>query len=191
MGIIFIGPPGSGKGTQAKLLSERLHLTLFGMGDTLREAVQLKTPAGQQAAPYVAAGQLVPDEVVNQIVRERFDRDDRPVHFLMDGYPRTVTQARVFEQILNKHKLVLDAVVQLVVDDEEIVKRLRARGREDDKEETVRQRLKVYHQTHRELLDYYRNQGLLLPVDGTGDVNAIHERLMAELKRLESKKSKT
>lgn len=127
MRLILLGPPGSGKGTQAKLLSEKLGLEHIGTGDILREAVQRQTPAGLRAQPYVANGQLVPDDLVNEIVAERFCRDDRPERFVTDGYPRTLPQAAAFDLVLRQQFLDLSAVVSLVVDDEEIVHRLGGR----------------------------------------------------------------
>ncbi|HMC64743.1 MAG TPA: adenylate kinase [Gemmataceae bacterium] len=127
MRLILVGPPGSGKGTQAKLLSERLGLTHIGTGDILREAIQLQTPAGKQAEPYVTSGRLVPDTIVNELVADLFRRRDRPERFVMDGYPRTVQQAAFFDEVLRQHSLDLAAVVSLVVDEEEVVRRLSGR----------------------------------------------------------------
>src|SRR6516165_7129050 len=127
MRLILIGPPGSGKGTQAKLLSKEFGLCHFGTGDILREAVRLNTPAGKQAHPYVSSGQLVPDDLVNELVADRFRRDDRPEHFVMDGYPRTLAQAASFDQVLRQQFLDLNAVILLDVDDEEIVRRISGR----------------------------------------------------------------
>jgi len=127
MRLILHGAPGSGKGTQASLLSHRLSLVHIGTGDILREAVRLNTPAGKLAQPYIAAGQLVPDDLVNEMVADRFRRDDRPDRFVMDGYPRTLAQAASFDQVLRQQFLDIDAVVQLLVDVEEIVSRLSGR----------------------------------------------------------------
>jgi len=212
MRLILIGPPGSGKGTQAVLLSQRLGLAHISTGDMLRDAIRRGTPAGLQAQPFVTSGQLVPDDLVNQIIADYFRRDDRPEKFVMDGYPRTLPQAMAFEQILRQQFLGLDAVVLLEVDDEEIVRRNtgrlvcphcgwsyhltfkppRAAGicdncgtkliqREDDKEETVRRRLQVFHQTHGELLDHYRRMGLLRQVEGTGDIETIYANIVKAL----------
>jgi adenylate kinase len=215
MRLILVGPPGSGKGTQAKLLSQRLGLFHFGTGDILREAVRLNTPKGQMAKPYVLSGRLAPDDLVNELVAERFRRDDRPERFVMDGYPRTLAQAVSFDQVLRQQFLNLDAVVLLEVDDEEIVRRLSGRWscpnpgckatyhttfnpprvpgicddcgtalvqREDDKEETVRRRLVVYHQNNINLLAHYRAQGLLRKVCGLGDIEGIYANLVGAIK---------
>jgi adenylate kinase len=127
MRLIFIGPPGSGKGTQAKLLSQRLGLRHFSTGDILREAILRQTPEGRLASPYVSTGRLVPDEIVNEIINARFRAKDRPECFVMDGYPRTVPQADSFDQALRAHGMGLDAVISLKVDDDEIVRRLGGR----------------------------------------------------------------
>ena len=127
MRLILVGPPGSGKGTQAKLLSERLGLVHIGTGDILREAVRLGTPAGRLAEPYVKSGKLVPDDLVNELVADRFRREDRPENFVMDGYPRTLAQAASFDQVLRQQFLDLNGVILLQVDDDEIVRRLSGR----------------------------------------------------------------
>jgi adenylate kinase len=125
--MILLGAPGSGKGTQAKLLCERNNLEHISTGDILREAIRSETPVGVRAQPYVHSGQLVPDEVVNDLIAERFARDDRPTGFVMDGYPRTLAQAIAFDQTLQRHGLNLTAAVLLRVEDEEIVRRVSGR----------------------------------------------------------------
>src|SRR5579862_1086160 len=127
MRLILIGPPGSGKGTQAKLLSLRLGLAHISTGDMLRDAIRHATPAGRKAQPFVNSGQLVPDDLVNQIIADFFRKDDRLESFVLDGYPRTLPQAMSFEQVLRQQYLGLDAVVVLNVDDEEIFKRMSGR----------------------------------------------------------------
>lgn len=127
MRLILIGPPGGGKGTQAKLLRKKFNLCHIATGDLLREAVRLDTPAGRLARPLVAQGGLVPDDLVNEMIAERFRRDDRPDRFVMDGYPRTLAQVAAFEQVLRQQYLDLTAVVLISVDDEEIVQRLSGR----------------------------------------------------------------
>jgi adenylate kinase len=127
MRLILLGPPGCGKGTQAKLLAERQNLAHIGTGDILRDAIRLQTPAGQKAEPFVKNGKLVPDALVNDIVADLFRRDDRPERFLLDGYPRTLAQGVSFDQVLRQSFLDLTAVVHFVVSDEEIVERLAGR----------------------------------------------------------------
>jgi adenylate kinase len=127
MRLILVGPPGSGKGTQAKLLSQRLNLAHIGTGDILREAVRQNTPLGKLASPYIKSGQLVPDDLVNEVVAERFRRDDRPDCLVMDGYPRTLAQAQSFDQVLRQQFLNITAVLLFEVDDQEIIRRMTGR----------------------------------------------------------------
>ncbi len=209
MRLVLIGPPGSGKGTQANLLSERLNLFHFGMGDLLREAIRLKTPAGQHAAPFVSKGQLVPDDVVNEMIAEQFDRDDRADRFVMDGYPRTIAQAKAFDVILEQHQIQLNAVIHFKVDDEEIVRRLSGRRmctqcgsnfhvifrkprvegqcdrcgglleqREDDTEETVRDRLQIFHANEKQLIDHYQQKGLVKKIFAENDVETVYNEIV-------------
>lgn len=123
MRLILLGPPGCGKGTQAELLSQRHRLEHIGTGDLLREAIRLRTPMGNRAHPYVAAGKLVPDDLVNDLMAERFRRADRPERYVMDGYPRTLAQAVSFDQVLRQQHLDPTGVVLFHVPDEEIVRR--------------------------------------------------------------------
>jgi adenylate kinase len=127
MRLVLLGPPGCGKGTQAKLLCERNGLEHIGTGDILREAIRQQTPAGLRAHPYVEKGQLVPDDLVNDVIAERFDLSDAPEHFVMDGYPRTLAQAVAFDGVLRQHFLDLSAVILFQVSDEEILARVSER----------------------------------------------------------------
>jgi adenylate kinase len=213
MRIILFGPPGSGKGTQANLLKERLQFAHISTGDILREAVRLGTPTGKKAEPIMKSGQLVADEMVNEMVADRFRRPDRPQRFMMDGYPRTLAQARFFDDLLRQLGLDLTGVVFLEVNDDEIIRRLTGRWtcpkcqapyhaqskppkktgicdicgtallqRADDKEETVRQRLKVYRTSTADLAPYYRQRGLLHEVPGQGDIETIYKAIEKALK---------
>lgn len=210
MRLVLIGPPGSGKGTQAKLLSEKFSLSHISTGNILREAVRNDTQAGRQAHPYFSKGNLVPDELVNRVVRHHFEVVDGLEDFVMDGYPRTVGQAAEFDRILGEHGFELDVAVAIVVDDEEVVQRISGRRvcatcgatfhllyrpprvggvcdicaskleqREDDREETVRTRLRVYHQTNERLLEYYRRQQKLSEVSGEAEPEAVFARIAA------------
>jgi adenylate kinase len=127
MRLILLGPPGSGKGTQAKFLCERRHLVHLGTGDILREATRQGSPAGKLAAPYIAAGRLAPDDLVNELVNDRFRRADRPDAFVMDGYPRTLAQAHSFDVVLRQRHLDLQYVIFVKVADELIVQRMSGR----------------------------------------------------------------
>lgn len=181
MRLIFLGPPGSGKGTQAKLLCQRMGLTHIATGDILREAVRQGTPLGMQARVYMDQGQYVPDDLVNAIIAERLSRPDRPEGFVMDGYPRTLAQAQALDELLSQLDLPLDAVVLLKVPDEEILSRIRGRlvqeRRSDDSEETLRARLKLYNETLPEVIEFYRRKGLLRELNGQGDVESIHQAI--------------
>jgi len=212
MRLILLGPPGSGKGTQAKLLSKRLGLAHISTGDILREADRLETPDGLKARPFMQAGKLVPDDIVNEIVANRFRRDDRPERFVMDGYPRTLAQANSFDQVLRQQFLNLDAVVYFNLDDEEIVRRLGGRmscpkcgetyqipnkppkvegvcdvcqtpliQRDDDKPETIRHRLKIFHGQTEDLINHYRAAGILRELKALGDVETIHNQIRTML----------
>ena len=214
MRLILLGPPGSGKGTQAQLLCKRLGLEHVGTGDILREAIRHRTATGQRVKPFVESGKLVPDELVNDLVADRFRRADRPERFVMDGYPRRLAQAKAFDRILQEQNLDLTGVVSLAVDDAEIVRRLSGRWscpqpgckatyhvvnnppkvagicdrcgtklvqRDDDKEETVKERLRVYHGNTVELIPYYRARGLLREVTGSGDIEEIYATILRAL----------
>jgi adenylate kinase len=216
MRLILIGAPGSGKGTQAKLLKERLHLVHIGTGDILREAVRTGSPLGHLAEPFIAKGQLVPDDLVNEVIADRFRQPDRPDRFVMDGYPRTLAQAASFDEVLHQQSLKLTAVLLFQVEDEVIVKRMTGRWscrhckatyhlvnnpprrpgicdvcnnrlveREDDREETVRERLRIYHQNTEGIVAYYHAQGLLRPVAGEGSIEQIYMRILQILKQAE------
>jgi adenylate kinase len=127
MRLVLVGPPGSGKGTQAERLCERLHLTYVGTGDILRDAIRRQSPIGKQVEPLMRQGLLVPDPVVNDVVAELFQRPDRPERFVLDGYPRTYAQAVAFDALLRQQFLALDAVVNLTIPDDEVVRRISGR----------------------------------------------------------------
>lgn len=177
MRVVFVGPPGSGKGTQAALLRERLGLTYIGTGDTLREAVSQGTEVGNRAKTYIDAGQLVPDKIVNDLVAERLRRDDSPANFVLDGYPRNGAQARSFDALLRELDWPLSAVILFQVDDEVVVKRMLARQRADDTEDTARVRVKLYRDAARELVGHYRDQRLVHEINAGRPVEHVYARI--------------
>jgi len=212
MRLILVGPPGSGKGTQATLLCSRLNLEYIGTGDILRAAVRERTKLGLEVESYLNSGKLVPDGLVNDLVSERFRREDRPERFVMDGYPRTLAQAAAFDTVLRQQFIDLTAVVLLKVEDDEIVRRLTGRRtcprckrtyheifnppkvpevcddcgsrlvqRPDDREETVRERLRIYHRSTMEIIPHYRAQGLLREVPGVGGIEEIYQAIVQQL----------
>lgn len=171
--LVLTGPPGSGKGTQATVLSKIFGAPHLSTGAILREEVKNGTELGKQAHPYMQAGQLVPDHLILAMVEQRINT--LPA-FILDGFPRSVSQAEKLDQML---KTPLTAVASLDCDDEVLVKRLLERGREDDTEEVIRQRLKVYHEQTKPVLHHYSEQGLLQPVPGNGSVGEV-ARFLAE-----------
>jgi adenylate kinase len=182
MRLVFLGPPGCGKGTQAKLLRERHGVVSVGTGDILRAAIRHGGELGQKVEPYLKSGQLVPNGLVNDIVAEFFHRDDRPTRFVMDGYPRTLAQATWLETMLYGIGLALQHAVLFKVSDEEVVRRLSGRlmaeGRADDGEETVRHRLAIYHASADELIGHYGDAGLLREIDATADVETVYRSIV-------------
>jgi adenylate kinase len=182
MRVIFIGPPGAGKGTQAKLLCQRNGLEYIGTGDILRYAIKERTTVGERARPYVESGGLVPDEVVNELIAERFRLTDRPARFVTDGYPRTLQQAVSFDRLLEQYSLPLTAVLVMQVDDNEIVQRLMSRKRADDNMETVRSRLLIHHREVEEVVPYYRARGIVHEVHGIGEIEQIYTSIVKILK---------
>ena len=182
MDLILFGPPGAGKGTQAKVLQEERGLVQLSTGDMLRAAVAAGTELGRKSNAIMDRGDLVPDDLVIGIIAERLEKPDCATGVIFDGFPRTVAQAKALDTMLAGHGRKIDAVIELKVDDEAMVGRMESRVREnpgaaraDDTPETLRKRLKVYRQNTEPLLDFYRGQGKLVTVDGMaaiGDVSA-------------------
>jgi adenylate kinase len=172
--VVLLGPPGSGKGTQAQRLCARDGLLHLSTGDLLRAAAAEGSDLGRRAAPVMAAGGLVPDDLVTALVAERVRRAGPGAGFVLDGYPRTVGQADDLDRALGDDGL--DAVVRYLVPDAELVRRLLARGRADDTEDVVRERLRVYRERTEPLVARYRRSGLLRDVDALGPVEAVEER---------------
>ena len=181
MRIIFLGPPGSGKGTQAKFLAERLGVPAISTGEILREAVRLGTPLGLRAKAVMDAGELVSDELMISLIEGRLAMPDASRGFILDGFPRTVAQAGALERLLAGNGQALSAVVNLSVPDAVVVDRLHGRaveeGRSDDRPETILERLRVYQEKTEPLAGFYRGRRLLTDVDGMGDIAEIADRI--------------
>lgn len=177
-----MGPPGAGKGTQGELLARRLGIPRYSTGDILRQALADRSPMGLQAERFMHAGELVPDKVMLGIIGEALEGEESSAGFLLDGFPRTVAQAKGLQELLASKALGLDAIVNLSVDDAEIMKRLSARGRKDDLVETIRRRLQIYRAETKPVLDWYAGTDVrVVPVEGVGDIDEIQARILDSL----------
>ncbi len=180
MNLIIFGPPGAGKGTQAGFISCSRNAAHISTGDLLRDAVKRKTQTGMAAKGYMDKGELVPDEVVIEIIGEKI-KDLNGAGFLLDGFPRTLEQARALDDMLESRQVAIEAVLSLGVDEDEVVKRLLKRaeleGRNDDDERIIRNRLEVYRNQTLPLADYYDSRGVFHSIDGTGTVEEVRERI--------------
>jgi adenylate kinase len=179
--LLIVGPPGAGKGTQAARIAERLDIPTISTGDIFRANIANGTELGTQVKAIVDAGDYVPDTLTNALVTDRLNKADAAGGFLLDGYPRTPEQVRYLDELLGSHGHSLDAVLRLVADQDEIVRRLRKRaleqGRADDSEEAIRHRQEVYRRETEPLVAMYRDQGLLVEVDGLGTPDEVTERI--------------
>jgi len=214
MNIIFLGPPGAGKGTQAKILVEKYGIPQISTGDMLREHVKKGTELGKKAKEYMDKGQLVPDEIILSMVKERLSQPDAQKGFILDGFPRTVAQAEALDKMLEEMGRKIEYVLALIVPDDELVERLTGRRtckncgmmyhikfkppkvdgkcdvcggelyqRPDDNEETVRNRLKVYHESTAPLIEYYKKKGVLFEIDGTKSIEEITQEIINILEK--------
>jgi adenylate kinase len=185
MRLLLMGPPGAGKGTQAKIVAERLGIPAISTGDIFRENVAGETELGRTAQRYMDAGDYVPDEITNAMVRDRLAQDDADAGFLLDGYPRTTDQVHALDAMLAERGHQLDAVVVLDVDRDQLVERLLKRaeleGRTDDTEEVVRRRQEVYAEQTAPLIEVYRERGLVVTIDGAGGVAEVNDRVLEAL----------
>ncbi|TDO49310.1 adenylate kinase [Kribbella sp. VKM Ac-2527] len=186
MRMLLMGPPGAGKGTQAKVLAERLGIPAVSTGDIFRQNVKEETELGLEAKRYMDAGNYVPDEITNAMVRDRLSEADAGDGFLLDGYPRTLPQVDTLDEILAEHGHQLHAVVALIADTdvlvERMLKRARTDGRTDDSEEVIRHRQDVYAAETKPLLQVYAQRGILVEVDGVGEIDEVSERVLTLLK---------
>jgi len=179
MRLILLGPPGAGKGTQAKIMVEAFGIPQLSTGDILRSAIAAKTPLGLEAKAIVDRGDLVSDSIVNGIVSERLDAEDCKPGFILDGFPRTIAQAQALDQMLTDKGAQLDAVIEIKANADELVRRVIQRAKEsggaraDDNEEVLRKRLGVYQEQTAPLVAYYAEKGLLKTVDGMDPVDQV------------------
>lgn len=191
MNLIIIGPSGSGKGTQAELLSKKFNIPTISMGELFRQAYEQKTSAGIKAESYWGKGNWVPAELTFKVLQPALNQGEKG--FVLDGFPRTIEQVPLLEKYLKERGKKIDRVIHLWVSDEEAVKRLllraekdikrKGKARRDETEEVIRERLESYHQTVDPILDYYRQQGILEKVDGERPIEPIHQDIMKRLKR--------
>jgi len=210
MRLVLLGPPGAGKGTQAVQIVEKYEVVHISTGDILREAVKQKTDLGRVAEACMSKGELVPDEVVIGIVAQRLQNPDCRNGFLLDGFPRTVNQAEALDKVLDEHKMHLNAVINLEIDEEEVVERLSSRRvcskcaaiytaggvqvadvcgvcgggvvtRSDDEPDAIRRRLQVFKSQTEPLVKYYSDKGILKPIKATGSVQEVFSRIVRAL----------
>ncbi|AKG91352.1 Adenylate kinase [Geoglobus ahangari] len=217
MNLILLGPPGAGKGTQAKRIVEKYGIPQISTGDMFREAVAKGTELGKKAKEYMDRGELVPDEIVIGIVRERLSQPDCEKGFILDGFPRTIKQAEALDEMLDDMGKKIDAVINIVVPDEEILKRIVYRRvckecgavynliysppkqdgicdkcggelyqRDDDKEETVKERLRVYKEQTEPLINYYSQKEVIYNIDGTKDIEEVWKQIESVLEKIRS-----
>lgn len=183
--LLIVGPPGAGKGTQAKRIGETFGIPDVSTGDIFRFHIKNGTELGLRVKAIVDAGDYVPDSLTNEIVTARLEEEDAANGFLLDGYPRTIDQVHYLDALLAKKGQPLEAVIRLVADQEEIIARLSKRaleqGRADDTEEAIRHRQEVYARETAPLVEVFRERGLLIDVDGLGDVDEVGDRISAAL----------
>ncbi|PPS45220.1 adenylate kinase [Chroococcidiopsis sp. TS-821] len=177
--LIFLGAPGAGKGTQAQTLAHHRNIPHVSTGDILRQAMQKQTPLGVRAQDYVSRGELVPDQLVNDLVEERLDEPDAQDGWILDGFPRKVSQAFFLDELLQQKQIHQDVrVINLEVPDDVLIARLLGRGRADDNEEVIRRRLEVYREQTAPLIDFYRDRQQLVSVNGNQSLEEVTAELL-------------
>ncbi|HEX5906228.1 MAG TPA: adenylate kinase [Propionibacteriaceae bacterium] len=185
MRLLIMGPPGAGKGTQATRIADHYRTPAISTGDIFRAMKPADTPLARQVREIMESGGYVSDEITNEIVKDRLAKPDCQEGFLLDGYPRTLQQVQTLDDYLAETNRPLDAVISLLADTDEVVARLLKRaiidGRSDDNEDTIRVRLQVYAEQTEPLLDVYRSRGLLVEVNGLGEIDEVSERVFAAL----------
>ena len=185
MNILLLGPQGSGKGTQAKRIAEEYDLAHIATGDMLRAAIAAETPLGRQVKPIVESGNLVPDELMVNLIRERLDDEDTRAGFILDGFPRTMAQAEALDSMLREIGRDLDIVFALQIDDDVAVERLAKRaleeGRTDDTPDAIARRLSEYHEKTEPLVGYYRLRGNLVGIHGDNPIDQVFSEIQEAL----------
>lgn len=183
MNIILFGPPGAGKGTQAKKLQDEYSIPHLSTGDIFRAAIKNKTPLGVKVKSILDSGELVPDQTVVDLVADELSKEKYKDGYILDGFPRTVVQAKAFDAFLNKNNDSLDAFISLSVPEDELVKRIlsRGEGRADDTEEKIKTRLKVYRKETEPVIEHYNKQDKVQKIDGMGSIDEIFDRIKAAL----------
>ncbi len=182
MRLIIFGPPGAGKGTQAKFIAKHFSIPHISTGEIFRAAIQKGTPMGIEAKKHLDTGNLVPDDVTNSIVREALADEKFKDGFLLDGFPRTLPQAEALDKMLQDMTIKIDHVINLVVEENEIIRRMLGRGRADDIQETIDNRIKVYMKDTEPLIRYYQEKGILIDIHGMGEISEISQRIIEKIK---------
>jgi adenylate kinase len=188
MRLILLGPPGAGKGTQAARLVSHFRIPHLSTGEMLRQAIRQGTRIGQHAKKFLEEGHLVNDETIIELVAQRLSEPDCANGCLLDGFPRTVAQADELNRMFEKQHAALDAVIELKVDEDEVVKRMMARGRSDDRPEVIRERMQEYHRQTEPVSDYYKSAGWLESIDAMGSLDEVFARILAAVDRLSKAK---